>query len=152
PRLPSGIRKRWGKSLQGVICNSEHLAKRFTALYPAVPNVRVIPRGVNCAVFVPDCPPIGPLAQQRPVRFTYFGGFSKGPLPPTFVKGGPILLRAWREAEDQLANLGASLLLGGPDTKTRIVTQWYRSLRYPQRVHIVGQVAPTDMPGYLRAA
>jgi glycosyltransferase involved in cell wall biosynthesis len=152
PRLPSMIAKGWTNGLHGVICNSQQLAKRFSALYPGVPNVRTIPRGVNPDVFDPDGPALGPLAHERPVRFAFFGGFTKRALTPEYVKGGPTLLRAWKEVEGDLANSGASLLVAGPDSTGDLGRRWHATLRYPERVHIVGQVLPPEMPGYLRAA
>jgi hypothetical protein len=37
------------------------------------------------------------------------------------------------------------------DCRSDVVRSWHRGLRYPQRVHIVGEVSPPEMPGYLRA-
>jgi glycosyltransferase involved in cell wall biosynthesis len=152
PRLPPMIAKGWTTGLRGVICNSHQLAKRFCALYPGVPNVRIIPRGVNPDLFDPRGLALGPLAQERPVRFAFFGGFKKQALEPEFVKGGPTLLRAWKEAEGKLASSGASLLVAGPYSSSDFVRRWHATLHYPERVHIVGQVPPAEMPGYLRAA
>jgi glycosyltransferase involved in cell wall biosynthesis len=152
PRLSSISARSWHQGLHGVICNSDQLAKRFSALYPRVPNIRTIPRGVDLEVFAPEGPALGPLACERPVRFAFFGGFTRQTLPPEYVKGGPILLRAWKETENELARLGASLVLAGPASNDDLVRNWYDTLRYPGRVHVVGQLLPAQMPAYLRAA
>jgi L-malate glycosyltransferase len=151
PRLPSFAVQGWEKWLHGAVCNSTDLAKRFAALYPGVPNVRTIPRGVDPRVFAPAGPVLGPQAHDAPVRFGFFGGFRQQALSPHFVKGGPTLLAAWKNAEEKLAKTGSSLLLAGPDCRSDVVSRWHRGLRHPNRVHVVGELLPADMPGYLRA-
>jgi glycosyltransferase involved in cell wall biosynthesis len=153
PRLPATIARGWTKGLHGVISNSNQLAKRFSALYPKVPNVRIIPRGVNPELFNPAGSRLGPQADERPVRFAFFGGFQRRAFQPEYVKGGPTLLQAWKEVEANLASSGASLLLAGPASSNDLVRHWHATLRYQERVHIVGQVLPAEMAaGYLRAA
>jgi glycosyltransferase involved in cell wall biosynthesis len=151
PRLPSFAARGWQKRLHAVICNSKALERRFSELYPAVPNIRTIPRGVDSNVFAPVGPALGPQAHEAPVRFAFFGGFQQQALRPRYVKGGPTVLSAWKNAEKELARGGASLLLAGPDCQTDLVGRWHRELHYPRRVHIVGEVPPAEMPGYLRA-
>jgi glycosyltransferase involved in cell wall biosynthesis len=151
PRLPRVVARGWEKHLQGAICNSGDLATRFTALYPTVPNVRAIPRGVDPGIFNPVGVKLGPQATQGPVRFGFYGGFKRHAFSPPYVKGGPILLSAWKAAEQTLASAGASLLLAGPNCHSNLVASWRQGLRYPERVHIVGEVSPEKMPGYLRA-
>jgi glycosyltransferase involved in cell wall biosynthesis len=152
PRLPSVVAKGWEKSVQGIICNSKELERRFSALYPGVPNIRTIPRGVDPGVFNPAGPPLGPQAQQRPVRFAFFGGFRRQAFSPYYIKGGPTLLTAWQEHEEDLARNGASLLLAGRESCSEVVTRWHRALRYPDHVYPVGGILPAEMPAYLRAA
>ncbi len=152
PRLPAVIARGWTHGLHGVISNSNQLAKRFSALYPGVPNVRTVPRGVNPELFDPAGARLGPQAGERPVRFAFFGGFKKQTVQPEYVKGGPTLLRAWKEVEANLASSGASLLVAGPAASGDLVRRWHATLRYPERVHVVGQVLPAEMAGHLRAA
>jgi L-malate glycosyltransferase len=152
PRLPAFAARGWHKWLHAVICNSKALERRFSELYPAVPNIRTIPRGVDSDVFAPVGPALGPQAHGTPVRFAFFGGFQQQALRPHYVKGGPTVLSAWKEAEKELARAGASLLLAGPNCRTDLVGRWHRGLHYPHRVHVVGEVPPAEMPGYLRAA
>jgi L-malate glycosyltransferase len=152
PRLPAFVARGWERWLDGVVCNSRDLARRFSALYPSVPNVRAVPRGVDLQTFNPVGPVLGPQAHERPVRFAFFGGFMRQALDPTYVKGGTTLLSAWKDAEHELGTTGASLLLAGPACRGKLVDSWHRGLRYPDRVHVVGEVSPEQMPGYLRAA
>jgi glycosyltransferase involved in cell wall biosynthesis len=152
PRLPAPIARGWTRGLHGVISNSNQLAKRFSAIYPWVPNVRTVPRGVNPELFDSAGVRLGPQADERPVRFAFFGGFKKQALQPEYVKGGPTLLRAWKEVEANLASSGASLLIAGPGSSGDLVRRWHATLRYPERVHVVGQVLPAEMAGHLRAA
>jgi glycosyltransferase involved in cell wall biosynthesis len=150
PSLPRCAANGWEQHLHGVLCNSRDLASRFSALYPNVANVRTIYRGVDLQAFDSRGGALSPQAHGRQVRFGFFGGFMRQALKPNYVKGGPILLSAWKIAEDKLAETGASLLLAGPACDTNTVTAWRRSLRYPDRVNVVGDVPPAQMAGYLR--
>jgi len=153
PRIPPAVSEGLRRHLHGAACNSAELARRFSVLYPSIDNVRTIYRGVDTTVFEPGGVQLGPQARTAPVRFAYFGGFRRHmlPRPGTDIKGGFTLLSAWKEAEEELPK-DASLLLAGPDAEDAVMGEWRRSLRQPERVHIVGQVAPTEMAGYLRAA
>jgi glycosyltransferase involved in cell wall biosynthesis len=151
PRMPVVMTGRWHRWLHGVICNSEDLARRFAARYPNVPNVHAIRRGVDVQTFSPDGPALGPQFREGPPRFAFFGGFGKQRLNPAYVKGGPVLLTAWKDGEEALRRSGASLLLSGPDSRSDIVLSWQGSLRYPDRIHLVGEIPPGRMPGYMRA-
>jgi glycosyltransferase involved in cell wall biosynthesis len=151
PRLPSFAARGWERWLHAVICNSRSLEQRFTELYPSVPNVRTIPRGVDTDIFAPVGPTKGPVADAAPVRFAFFGGFQRQALSPHYVKGGPTLLSAWKDGESELAKAGASLLLAGPHCRSDMVNRWHRTLRYPSLVHVVGEIPPPDMPSFLRA-
>jgi glycosyltransferase involved in cell wall biosynthesis len=144
----------WHRSVHGVACNSNALRKKFQSLYPDVPNVRVVYRGVDLEVFDPVGPASGPLAARRPVRFLFLGGFPEYTDLPSGsnTKGGLTLLSAWRAAETELVRTGASLLLGGPDAGSRVVTQWRATLKAPERVLVTGRITPADVPGYLRSA
>ena len=151
PRLPSFAARGWERWLHGVICNSRPLERRFTELYPSVPNVRTIPRGVDTDLFTPLGPTQGPVVDAAPVRFAFFGGFQRQALSPHYVKGGPTLLSAWKAGERELAKAGASLVLAGPQCRSDIVNRWHRALGYPALVHVVGEIPPSEMPSFLRA-
>jgi glycosyltransferase involved in cell wall biosynthesis len=153
PNLHHPLATDWASHLHGVACNSQALESRFFALFPHARNVRTIHRGVDLELFSPVGAEMGPLAHKKPVRFAYFGGFrcSVFPRRGTDIKGGLTLLSAWKEAEPQLP-VTASLLLAGPDVDKAVIRSWKHTLRDPARVHVVGRIAPTEIPAYLRAA
>jgi glycosyltransferase involved in cell wall biosynthesis len=145
---------RWHRSLHGVACNSEALRKAFTSMYPDVPNVRVVYRGVNLDVFNPVGPAHGPLVARQPVRFLFLGGFPQyAGLPSgSNTKGGQTLMCAWQAAEEQLVNNGASLLLAGPSADSDGVMKWRAELRVPERILLTSRIPPAEVPDYIRSA
>jgi glycosyltransferase involved in cell wall biosynthesis len=144
----------WNRHVHGVACNSLALVHAYQGLYPNARNVRAIYRGVDLEHFRTDGPVQGPLAEQRPVRFLFLGGFPPYPTLPhrANTKGGETLLAAWQAGESQLAAAGASLLLAGPGADSESVAQWRARLRHPERVHMTGAILPAMVPSYLRAA
>jgi glycosyltransferase involved in cell wall biosynthesis len=153
PTLPSFVARGLRRQLRGVACNSEDLARRFSVLYPGVSNVRVVYRGVDTGLFNLTGSQSGPQAHGSGVRFAYFGGFRRHSLPQagSDIKGGFMLLSAWKSAERELPRT-ASLLLAGPDATGALIGPWRRTLQYPERIHVVGQISPGDIAGYIRAA
>src|SRR6185369_910565 len=95
---------KWQDHIQGVACNSEELRKQFSCRFPTVPNVRTVYRGVDVNSYRPWGPVAGPLANEKPVRFLYLGGFPEysGPGYGSNIKGGKTLLSAWQAAEKEL--------------------------------------------------
>ena len=144
----------WERHLHGAACNSHALQARFVSLYPETRNVRTVPRGVDTENFSSSGPASGPLAREAPVRFFYLGGFSRHHRlgSGASIKGGPVLLMAWEAAEDTLAAAGASLLLSGDEADGGAVRQWRARLRHPERVYLLGRLAPEQVPGHIRAA
>ena len=108
----------------------------------------------NTGAFSPDGPALGPLSGLPPVRFF----FLEGSRDTTRLKldriarAAPTLLLAWQAAEDKLASSGGSLLLAGDGADSDGIRRWRARLRHPERVHIVGPLAPDDVPGHMRAA
>jgi len=146
--------KGWEEQLHGVACNSRALAQAFVTLHPAVPNVKVIYRGVDLDRCRPTGPAIGPLVHRPPVRFLFLGGFPAYRDSPhrTNTKGGQTLLAAWREAEEDLIASDASLLIGGPDSNAKIVNGWRAELVDPSRVHLAGHLHPDQIPPHIRSS
>jgi glycosyltransferase involved in cell wall biosynthesis len=144
----------WEKAVTGVACNSEALVGAFRALFPTVPNVRAVYRGVDLARFSPDGTTAGPLASRTPVRFLFLGGFpAYSQLPHgNNTKGGQTLVAAWEAVENELAKAGATLLLAGPETDNESIAAWRRRCHHPERVFIEGPIAPEMVPAYLRSA
>jgi glycosyltransferase involved in cell wall biosynthesis len=153
------IRKRpavlgWERYVQGVACNSEALSHSFRALYPCVPNVETIYRGVDLQRFCPTGPSAGPLSGRAPVRFLFLGGLPPYPSLPhkANTKGGETLMAAWQAAERDLSAVEASLLMAGPNADCPQAVAWRARLRYPDRVSILGTLRPEDVPLYIRSA
>ncbi len=153
----------WDMHLHGVACNSEAARQAFTARFPAAPNTRVIYRGVDLDDFrvadngaADDANAAGPQKDLSPVRYAFFGGFpaysSKVRAHGSNTKGGDTLLAAWQAAEEELASLGASLLLAGPSSDNPRLQQWKAALRHPERVFFAGVLAPQLIAAHMRAA
>jgi glycosyltransferase involved in cell wall biosynthesis len=140
----------WEKHVHGVICDGKALERGFRALYPDVPNVHTLYRGIDLERYNSDGPTAGPLAEKPPVRFLYLGGF---PAPANVdVKGAHTLLKSWSAGEKELSERGATLLLAGPNINAEAVQKWRATLQAPERVHIEGSIKPDLIPAYLRAA
>lgn len=144
----------WEKHVHGVACVSRMLEAGFRSLYPHVPNVRTIYRGVNVDRFKAIGSTVGPLADRPPVRYLFLGGFPPYPTQPfrSNTKGGETLLAVWQSTEKDLISANASLLIAGPESKNDRVTRWRASLLQPSRVYIEGLVLPDMVSGYMRSA
>ncbi len=145
---------KWQNQMHGVACNSRLLAKQLSDLFPNVPNIHTVYRGVDLEVYRPEGPVVGTIADRPPVRFLYLGGFPAYPrLTDTAnTKGGETLLKAWEAADEPLVSAGASLCIAGPDSNTARVASWRARLRRPDRVHVAGALHPEAVPEYLRAS
>jgi len=144
----------WERYAHGIACNSDALAQAFRRLYPQARNVRHVYRGVDLQRYCPEGPVAGPLGDQPPVRFLFLGGFPAYPLLPhgANTKGGKTLLAAWQEAERELMQTGASLLIAGPESQTKRIIRWRANLRNPDRVHLAGHLPPDLVPLYIRSS
>jgi glycosyltransferase involved in cell wall biosynthesis len=142
----------WENDIHAVACNSAALRAAFLRMYPHAPNVQVVYRGVDLQLFNPVGPIGGPVATGLPVRFLFLGGFAQKPMVSSLAntKGGETLLAAWQAAEHELAESGASLVLGGPNAES--VRDWRAGLKFPDRVFVVGRVHPAEIPSYIRGA
>jgi glycosyltransferase involved in cell wall biosynthesis len=149
-----GCIRGWERYVGGVACNSQALAKAFQALYPQVSNVHTVYRGVDLECFHPEGLGIGPLTNQTGVRFLFMGGFRSGSHRGhgLNLKGGETLLAAWEAAELEMVEPRASLLVAGTRSDSEAVARWRAGLRYPERVHLQGELCPELVPAYLRSA
>ena len=147
-RLPGD----WSRNLGGVACNSNAIRKEVLRLLPDLANVRVIYRGVDAAFFSPDGPKTGPQQSLPPVRFIYLGGFhTYDPKSPLYkLKGGSLLLEAWRRVEAELAP--SSLVISGPGTDPARLQIWRSSLRRPEAAIILSATKPEGVPALMRAS
>lgn len=143
-------------AIHGVACNSWALRAHFSALFPSVQNVRTVWRGVDLDRFTPIGPTAGPMASLPPVRYLFLGGIPTGPRVNDSsgdpVKGGDLLLKAWRHADAARADASASLLIVGPGALSDRVQRWRAALRSPERVHLSNLVHPEQIASYVRAA
>lgn len=144
----------WEKHIHGVACVSRMLETGFRALYPYVPNVRTVYRGVNVDHFRSMGFMAGALADCPPVRYLFLGGFPPYPTQPyrSNTKGGETLLAVWRAAEEELISANAFLLIAGPESGSDRIKSWRASLGQPQRVYIGGLISPDLISGYMRSA
>ena len=147
-RLPGD----WSRNLGGVACNSNAIRKEVLRLLPDLANVRVIYRGVDAAFFSPDGPATGPQQSLPPVRFIYLGGFhTYDPNNALYeLKGGPLLLEAWRRVEAEISP--SSLLITGPGTDPTRLQAWRSSLRRPEAAVVLPAVSPEQVPVLMRGS
>jgi glycosyltransferase involved in cell wall biosynthesis len=155
PRIRhSRLVRGWENHVHGTVCNSLALARDFLAQYPNSKNLCAIHRGVDLEYFQSAGPIDGPLAQKPPVRYLFLGGFPEhgnGSSRAT-IKGGDTLLDAWKAGENELVHSGASLLLAGPLPKDDRLSRWRMSLRFPDQVHVAGNLRPESVPAYIRSS
>jgi glycosyltransferase involved in cell wall biosynthesis len=153
PRIRNSYAARtWHTNLHAVACNSTALVEGFLSLYPRTKNVRPVWRGVDLVQFASSGPRIGALADKKPVRFIYMGGFAPATTLARDTKGGEILMSAWQRAEGTLHAAGASLLIMGCESNNVRVRRWHEQLRHPENVHLNGFAPPETVPDYIRSA
>jgi teichuronic acid biosynthesis glycosyltransferase TuaC len=143
---------QWLGDLKGVVCNSQAIQGQLLGLLPALKNVRVIHRGVDAQTFSPQGPASGPQVGLPAVRFLYLGGFHtwdarRGEFN---IKGGHILLEAWRLAAGHLGP--SSLVIGGPGADTANLRNWRAALPGPGAVFITDALPPDSVAGWMRAS
>ena len=151
PKL-SGTDRRWMEAIDGVSCNSRRIRDRLLELAPHLPNVRVIYRGVDPERFQPQGHIEGPQVGLPPVRFLYLGGFQTWD-PALYdeynVKGGHVLLEAWRRVESTIGQ--SSLVIGGTGINPSRLSHWHNSLQRADSVCFTNVVTPEVVPGMVRA-
>jgi glycosyltransferase involved in cell wall biosynthesis len=136
----------WQHHVQAVACESRSMTADFQRMYPDVPNVQTVYRGVDLELFNPFCIPAIPRTNDS-IRFLFLGGFPHYAGPNgSDTKGGWTLCKAWKAAEPELFESGARLFLGGPDIESRRLGRWLRTLRHPERITLLGCIAPAKMP------
>jgi glycosyltransferase involved in cell wall biosynthesis len=148
----SGKDKSWLQEIDGIACNSKEIRSKLLSFVPTASKVRVIYRGVDPKMFTPNGTLDGPQSKLAPVRFLYLGGFQTWN-PNKYgllnVKGGHILLEAWKKAETSIGN--SSLLLSGPGVVPSRLDPWISSLQRPDAVFVLPPVPPSRVSGLLRS-
>lgn len=152
PKLPT-INLDWLREIKGFACNSLEIKKLLTASIVGINNAQVIYRGVDNYMFSPDGPSLGPQTKAPPIRFLYLGGFHTwDPKKENYylIKGGPILLEAWKKVESLIQP--SNLLISGPGVDEQKLGSWKATLKYPESVYFSKVLPPTDVPSFLRAS
>ncbi len=135
----------------GILCNSREMIGIIERLCPEHPPLYEAYRGVDFSKFNNEVEPKTPFKNKQFPTFLYLGGFPKVPFYyERDVKGGIYLLEAWKQYE--LIQKKGRLIVGGPNSNNKLVQDWRRSLLYPERVEIIGQIDPDDVPGYITGA
>lgn len=140
----------WDRYVDGVACNSDALMQRLCSRYPSLKNVHKVKNGVDPQEFSPAVSGSGESNDSVGTRFLFVGGF---PWDRNFrgnLKGGKLLLNAWKLAEQNGIGTLASLVIGGPGSDGSEIRSWRAGLKCPNSVHIAGRMPPEEMPNTLR--
>lgn len=148
--------KGWEKSTNHVVCNSLGIKTKLKELYPEYSKVDVIYRGVDLVKFNPNNKPKGPQSNlaKNGVKFLYLGGVAdRGDLPGgRDYKGGVTIMQAWSKLESLEEMSKSSLVFAGPDSSSNFANEWQSKLKYPERVHLMGNIKLEDVPGFMSAS
>jgi glycosyltransferase involved in cell wall biosynthesis len=135
--------EKWLNNLDGVTYNSNALKQRFDALFGSHSNNRVIYRGINLEVFRPV------EKKANDFRFYFLGGL---PNYTTFkhgrnTKGGIHLMKAWQmiDSNSDFDQVYMHLSFAGPDSDIDLTHQWKNSLRFPERVSLIGKLSHNEI-------
>jgi glycosyltransferase involved in cell wall biosynthesis len=133
------------KQIDGIITNSFDLEKSLKNTVTNCPPVKTIYRGIEISEMEES-----DMTDQKYV-FLYLGGLIPYRTLPFGVntKGGISLMEAWKKAETKLIDNNCILQFGGPDSDNKIFKVWKQTLRYPERVKLLGKLAPEDINQFL---
>jgi len=135
----------------GILCNSREMIGIIDRLCPEHPPIYEAYRGVDFSKFNNEVQPKTPFKDKQFPTFLYLGGFPGLSFDyEKDVKGGIYLLEAWKKYE--MIQKKGRLIVGGPNSNNKLVQNWRKSLFYPERVEIIGQIAPHDVPEYITGA
>ena len=112
---PNSNRWNWLEHVHAVICNSADLGYKLVKYSGKLVKCETVYRGVDTDFFRPGGGTIGPQANKPPVRFLFLGGFAG----VNGVKGGQVLLDAWKRAEERVGS--STLAIGGPKSENAIL-------------------------------
>lgn len=152
PKLKK-IKLNWLYRIKGFICNSHQLSRKLSESLPGLNNVLVIYRGVDTDLFSSIGRKSGPQLLLPSVRFVYLGGFhtwNSQKIGYFNLKGGHILLDAWKQIENKIQP--SNLLISGPGTDIEKLEIWRNKLDFPQSVNFINIIKPEDIPSVIRAA
>jgi glycosyltransferase involved in cell wall biosynthesis len=133
----------WIKNIDGIITNSYDLEKSLKKYFVEKPKIKTIYRGIQIGLLQID-------HVNRGVSFLYLGGLSnKTSVCGINTKGGVTLMEAWGKAEAELYLQDCNLYFGGPASNHNLFVKWKNSLKYPERVFLIGQLDPVEVKSYL---
>lgn len=121
--------------------NSFALQNHFLSLIPIDIKKFVAYRGVDTVYFKPKAAQTNPI-----VRFLFLGGLqttSKEHAEKFNVKGGHILLDAWKLIEQEQNNV--FLHFGGPGIDRTYLENWKTSLLHSEKFEIGGRISPKEV-------
>jgi len=138
--------------LDGIACESEEMMKKVTGLFPGSQNARVIYRGVDTNKFSPRSVKSNDSIPPSHLSFLFLGGFhswDENHLSYN-VKGGPVMLEAWRQIEGKIAP--DTLVIGGPrtDIYRPQLEEWRLSLSRSDSVSFLAAIPPDAVPAVIR--
>lgn len=146
PRLASRpwLRK-WVDGVEIVLCNSDALRVDWNRQYPNGSSAVVVRRGTDLARYRTDT-----LPEAKARRFLFLGGYANRSSTGFGVdlKGAVTLMEAWSRL-DLDPGFSGQLCFGGPNSAHRNVRAWRSALRFPERVRLIGELDPTDVPASL---
>lgn len=131
----------WDCNIHAVAGVSNDILGKFHTLYPEVPNIQTVYRGVDTKRF-------SGIERGVPseINFLFLGGF------PSFdrnFKGGELIQNIWKSDEVFFTEQNAFLTLAGIESDDAANKQWLASLKHPERVKLMGNVDPDDIPNLI---
>lgn len=146
--------KNYLNSFNYIITNSKDLKENISKYLNYKTNIDVVYRGVDFNMFNEDIEPVENFKKLHGVKFLYLGGFQTSN-PKYFhklnIKGGHILLDAWKIAENDLKE--CYLAIGGPGYNLKFLYKWKQSLKYPQNIIILSnyKIPPHKVPSIINS-
>lgn len=136
----------WIKNIDGIITNSYDLEKSLKKYFPQKPEIKTIYRGIQVHKIEINEDKI-----NRTAVFLYLGGLGRNRSLVFGIntKGGVTLMEAWAKAEEELNILDSRLYFGGPASDNNLFVKWKSNLKYPEKVHLIGQLDPAEVESYL---
>lgn len=138
-----------------IFCRSRDLVKEIEE-WAGFKSLRIewAPRGVDATVFSPRGEMWAGLpGNEQTLRFLYLGGFPYRELSDPGsrdVKGGMLLLEAWKRVEERVRDV--HLVIAGPGTRKKPLEEWINKLHHPDRIIILeGVLPPEKIPSLMRA-
>lgn len=131
----------WERNVHAVASVSKDTLEKFRELYPNVPNMRTVYRGVDLNRF--NKIDKDQRIDFNKIEFLFLGGFLS---VIRNDKGGELIKSIWKANEDFFVEHNAFLTLAGIESDDAANKQWLITLKHPERVRLLGIVDPDDIP------